>query len=361
MITFPKPPTPEQARAIELALDRCDGELIGSQRTRRDMWERMRKLGWVSQVGYSVTPAGGNAVGRPARGQAWGDWTVAWRTRRATSIVRALNWAGSWAEAVDMAASVGELLGDGYQVWYTSSLEGERRVQYMIDSGELDASYAEDHGNILVDSGARVRITDTGMLPAELLDREVENVVHAMRAATPGKTRTLAEYRAIAQRGKDELSAEEWGVWTTWAASADERFTASYLRQSWAAQEEPEKAARFAEADAARITLVRAVEAFEVEAEAGWGQPEGMLAAEAAPLAVGDQARGRDVTSQGWVDGTVVKILYPTGLGYFTETPNDRPAFERRYELSVASLVADAPAFSVLVECADHLAAFDPR
>jgi len=222
--TFPKSISISQRYDIERALDSNatsgDGlkSVVGPNRNNRRMWDRMRAAGLLTEVGYFVTPAGYNAVGRPAPGQAWGTWTVAWRKVRGTTFSRAVNWAGTWAEAFEMAQSVGELLGDGYQVYYTTTAASEERDRARIAAGELDASYAEDHGYILVDSGLRVRIVENGMLPAELLDREVENVVHAMRradTAPDGHRRTLADYRAMATHLQSVIASGPGPPWRT--------------------------------------------------------------------------------------------------------------------------------------------------
>lgn len=301
MQTFPKLPSTSQRYDIERALNSSATSagglksVVGPNRNNRAMWDRMRAAGLLTEVGYFVTPAGYNAVGRPAPGQAWGTWTVAWRPVRGTVFSRAVNWAGTWAEAKEMANSVGELLGDGYQVYYTSTAAEELRILELIKAGGVDAMRAEALGSIVVDSGKFVRIVDNGMLPAELLDREVENVVHAMRRAdtAPGRTRTLADYRTLATHLREVMSADAWSSLADKAASADERFTASYLNQRWARQGEP--AERVQESDRAmavadlaaqdaindaRDGLARikdAADAAALEAAGGWGQPDGML------------------------------------------------------------------------------------
>lgn len=294
MITFPKPISDAARRAIEGTLD---GNVFGPRvgNVRRDFFKRLITLGLVAAASEhgpaTITTAGYNAVGRPAVGQAWGDWTVAWRKQASRTFTRAINWAGTWAEATEMAASVGELLGDGYQVYYTVTAAKER-----------DGINREDAGNIMVDSGARVRIIDGGMLPAELLDREVETVVHAFRSSAT-TVRTLAEYREIATRGKARFSADEWATWLAWAADADTRSEVSYLSQKWAAREDPERAALVLDAAAQRALDARDAlataqdveDAAALEADGGWGQPDGMLGTTEAER--GDL--GREAATQG--------------------------------------------------------------
>ena len=275
MIDFPKPVSLSTRLAIEATLD---GYWRGVSTLRRPHFFRLVTEGLVApgndQVGPTITTAGYNAVGRPAVGQAWGEWTVAWRMPRENRFVRAINWAGTWTQAREMAAAVRELLPPLAEVYYTSTLQAE-----------LDGRvHAEDRGNILVDSGRRVRIIDSGMLPAELLDREVETVVFALVAAEgpdrmAGWTITSVRERVLAARKR--MSADEWAAMVGQGAHAGIRFNDSHLAQTWVAQEEPARAetsrvAKAARAEALHAALARA-EAEPAELE-GWGQPEGMLA-----------------------------------------------------------------------------------
>lgn len=98
------------------------------------------------------------------------SWTIAYRNPRANHFKRATNWSGTWAEAVEMARVFGDLHPE-FQVWYTTTVEYEQWTAQEIAAGTLDASYAEDHGNIMVDSGKRVRVRETGQVDAESLRR----------------------------------------------------------------------------------------------------------------------------------------------------------------------------------------------
>jgi hypothetical protein len=98
------------------------------------------------------------------------SWTIAYRKPRANHFKRAANWSGTWAEAVEMARVFGDLHPE-YQVWYTTTVGYEQWTAQEIAAGTLDASYAEDHGNIMVDSGKRIRVRETGAIDAESLRR----------------------------------------------------------------------------------------------------------------------------------------------------------------------------------------------
>lgn len=292
MIEMPKSPTREQALAIADHIDR-PRRTSGLAFQRPAFRNRLMAMGYAihGAYGYEITPAGHNAIGRAAPGQSWGDWTVAWRARRATTVKRCVNWAGSWAEAAEMAQAVGELLGDGYQVWYVQTAATEAVDRQRIADGVLDAAYAEDHGSIMGEGSSRIRMTENGMLPAELLDREVENVTHAMRLTSAG-TRTLAEYRALAVRGKAEYAADWWASAVKWSGDADKRRDASYYSQPWAARDEPQLARKVLTEAAERLRLVAEVIADIEGMAAGFGQPEGLLGAESGDLVADAAAQG---------------------------------------------------------------------
>lgn len=108
-------------------------------------------------------------------------WTVAYRNPRANRFLRvALEL--TWHEARDLAAKLCET-DPKLQVYYVTSAAHEAReavnLPREVAAGRLsqDAadSYTEDHGNVLVDTGRRVRIFEGGTLPAavaEWLDRQ---------------------------------------------------------------------------------------------------------------------------------------------------------------------------------------------
>ena len=94
-------------------------------------------------------------------------WTIAYRRRTANRFVRVTNWAGNWHQAYNLASAFGELHPE-LQVHYVPTAEYDAEEAREIAAGTLSAAYAEDHGNVLVDSGKRVRIVDTGQLDEAL-------------------------------------------------------------------------------------------------------------------------------------------------------------------------------------------------
>jgi hypothetical protein len=118
-------------------------------------------------------------------------WTIAYRRRTANRFQRVTNWSGTWAEAREMAGAFGELYPD-LQVWYTMTAAHEQaetiRLAAKVASGEYDQEFAdrylEDHRNIMVDSGKRIAIRETGNLPAELLDADAMKVAGEMLTPT---------------------------------------------------------------------------------------------------------------------------------------------------------------------------------
>lgn len=103
-------------------------------------------------------------------------WTLAWRNPRASSFHRAKNWEGTWAQAFELS-SVFAKENPGLEVWYVTTAAYEREEAFELPqrvargeiSRELMDMYLEDHGNVLVDSGRRVRIYDNGRLSATVL------------------------------------------------------------------------------------------------------------------------------------------------------------------------------------------------
>src|SRR5690242_8877842 len=84
-------------------------------------------------------------------------WTIAYRKPTANRFQRVTNWAGTWQAAADLATPFA-LANPELQVWTTPTLAYE---QAHPDS--------EDNGNILVDSGKRVRVVDNATLGNEWL------------------------------------------------------------------------------------------------------------------------------------------------------------------------------------------------
>jgi hypothetical protein len=100
-------------------------------------------------------------------------WTIAYRKPKANRFQRVADWSGTWQEAVDMARIFGNLHPD-LQVWYVPSATNDARVAKLVEAGELGPEYLLDHGAILVDTGRRVRMTETGTIggAAVALDAE---------------------------------------------------------------------------------------------------------------------------------------------------------------------------------------------
>jgi hypothetical protein len=84
-------------------------------------------------------------------------WTIAYRKPRANKFHRVTDWSGTWREAYEMANRFAKLY-PGMQVYYVSTLSAE-------EAGDV---VPEDRGNVMVDSGKRIQMTETGKLPREL-------------------------------------------------------------------------------------------------------------------------------------------------------------------------------------------------
>lgn len=78
-------------------------------------------------------------------------WTLAFRKRTANRFQRVTNWAGTWAQALELAQAFGKAHPE-LDVWYVPTLASEGN------------GAAEDAGNVMVDSGKRIRIRDNGAL-----------------------------------------------------------------------------------------------------------------------------------------------------------------------------------------------------
>lgn len=88
-------------------------------------------------------------------------WTIAYRKPRANRFQRVTNWHGTWNDAYAVAREFANANPE-LQVFYVPTLASEQ-----------DGHNAEDAGNILVDSGKRVRIIDNGSLSGDVLDYAV--------------------------------------------------------------------------------------------------------------------------------------------------------------------------------------------
>lgn len=78
-------------------------------------------------------------------------WTLAYRKPTANRFQRVTNWAGTWAQALELAQAFSKAHPE-LQVWYVPSA-----------ASEVNGA-PEDAGNVMVDSGKRIRIRDNGAL-----------------------------------------------------------------------------------------------------------------------------------------------------------------------------------------------------
>jgi hypothetical protein len=87
------------------------------------------------------------------------NWTIVYRKPRANHFTRTADWSGSWAEAADYAQEFATAhAAENLQVFYTVTRDADEASR-----ASHAARYGEDHpdfGNILTDSGKRVRILD---------------------------------------------------------------------------------------------------------------------------------------------------------------------------------------------------------
>jgi hypothetical protein len=110
-----------------------------------------------------------------------GDWTIAYRTPRAHSFNRVTNWAGTWAQAVEMAR-IFAINNPDMQVYYVTSATYDTayaiRITERVRSGEMSpelaASHRADFGNILTDDGKRVPMRETGTLTTDIIGKAPE-------------------------------------------------------------------------------------------------------------------------------------------------------------------------------------------
>lgn len=95
-------------------------------------------------------------------------WTLAYRKKRANKFHRIDNWSGTWHQARVMSQVFGDA-NPGLDVWYVPTYEAEQAGYSNSDPRDI--------GHILTrwfgpDSkrNVYVRMTNTGTMPAELLD-----------------------------------------------------------------------------------------------------------------------------------------------------------------------------------------------
>lgn len=101
------------------------------------------------------------------------NWTIAYRKRTANRFLRVATWSGTWSQAYGMARLFAQAHPE-LEVYYTSNAQAEAEG-FVCE---------EDRGNMLVDSGRRVRIVETDAeLPAEMIARIPAAAVAAERWA----------------------------------------------------------------------------------------------------------------------------------------------------------------------------------
>jgi hypothetical protein len=133
-------------------------------------------------------------------------WTIAYRKPRANRFQRATNWAGTWHEAYEMAARFG-------------TAHPELQVFYVpTPSTEAANPGHEDNGNILVETGRRVRMVNNGTIEDALIPtrtREVQVVSHAAAVKLvmdQGYARSEREASDFLARLKSHGLSRELGV-----------------------------------------------------------------------------------------------------------------------------------------------------
>lgn len=126
------------------------------------------------------------------------QWTIAYRKPRANRFLRVDDWAGTFDQAVELSRRFLEIHPD-LEVWYTTTAATEARYVQLAQTDDSYASLAEDAGNILVDSGRRVRIVGGGILPEELRDG-----VTAQGAETTGRYLATETRLVIQADGSDD-------------------------------------------------------------------------------------------------------------------------------------------------------------
>lgn len=142
-------------------------------------------------------------------------WTIAYRKPTANRFQRVTNWTGSWHEAVEMAGLIAEAHPE-LQVYYVTTAAHEAWEKTQV----LGEQWNVDHGNILVDSGKRVRMVDTGAIDADELAtwsaaatdaaeaKLIEGYIAAMAKGEPAGDAEAAAYRRAVDRANYEAEAQ---------------------------------------------------------------------------------------------------------------------------------------------------------
>lgn len=99
------------------------------------------------------------------------SWTIAYRmSKHANHFKRVTNWSGTWNAARIMAAEF-EAHNPGAEVWYVPTAEYETYQRGMIESGAFeDTGISDDFGNILMDSGKRIKMRETGSVTDDMIE-----------------------------------------------------------------------------------------------------------------------------------------------------------------------------------------------
>jgi hypothetical protein len=105
------------------------------------------------------------------------DWTIAYRNPRANRFQRVTDLAVTWVDATAWALAI-SIVHPELEVWYVTT--AERESTYVGDH-----PCAEDVANILVPSGKRVRVFDTGSLAALGFEHAGESTANAVTVTRP--------------------------------------------------------------------------------------------------------------------------------------------------------------------------------
>lgn len=101
-------------------------------------------------------------------------WTIAFRKRRANRFQRVTNWSGSWDDAVKMAGLFAESHPE-LEIYYVITLDAEKANPN-----------SEDNGNVMVESGKRIRIVDNAELSDEIISEFVRVTGRVENKGRPG-------------------------------------------------------------------------------------------------------------------------------------------------------------------------------
>lgn len=101
-------------------------------------------------------------------------WTIAFRKRRANRFQRVTNWSGSWDDAVRMAGVYAESHPE-LEIYYVITLEAESANPT-----------SEDNGNVMVESGKRIRIVDNAELSEEIISEFIRVTGRVENKGKPG-------------------------------------------------------------------------------------------------------------------------------------------------------------------------------